>query len=201
MGSTPEHLASSFWKKPKTFRLKRQSVESAASLIRSYRRKRSEPSSPSSAETRNCPHQTKSKHVPIVVAQYDPIVAPDSPCTFVGLSSSRRSTIVSNGPHLSGVLLPSRKFVGDSSSTRPRHVEIVIQDWVLPVQRFSSSPINLPFDFDELQTPATPKLSPGPGWRVKRQVRTGPIRWTQRHRHHHFIPTDFAAAMATMSRA
>jgi hypothetical protein len=35
-------------------------------------------------------------------------------------------------------------------------VEIVIPDWALPIQRFSTSPINLPFDLEGLQTPVSP---------------------------------------------
>jgi hypothetical protein len=90
-------------------------------------------------------------------------VAPKSPCTSVGLSSSRTSTFVSsNSPSLSSSPLSSPKSVGDSSSVRSRHVEIVIPDWALPIQRFSSSPIDLSFELQGLRTSVSTSDSPPP---------------------------------------
>lgn len=166
---------SSIWKKPKAYKLKRvlsnqkrRSHESASSLIHSYRKAHSatqsihsEHSSPVGASSSSSP--TRPKHIPIVIPHYVPIVAPVSPCTSTGLSSSRTSTIVSSDhPSLSNFPLPGNKSVGDSSSIRSRHVEIVIPDWALPIQRFSSSPINLPIDFEGLKSPVSPTwdLSP-----------------------------------------
>lgn len=162
---TPLGDFSPFWKKPKALKLKRvlssrrQSIESAGSLIRSYRRGHSgrDPSQSSRSPSFDTPHspcQTRTKHVPIVIPHYE--VAPKSPCTSVGLSSSRTSTIASSGhASLSGSLFPNRKSVG-GSSVRSRHVEIVIPDWALPIQRFSTSPINLNFDLEGLHTPVSP---------------------------------------------
>lgn len=163
---------SSFWKRPKAFKFKRartdrrQSVESAGSLIRSNCRlpsakhsAQSDPSSPTASHHSSC--QTRTTHVPIVIPSYE--VTPDSPCTSFRLSSSRTSTFVSSSqPSLSGYPLPSRKSICDSSSVRSRHVEILIPDWALPVQRFSTSPINLRFDFERPQTPVLPNHTRSP---------------------------------------
>jgi hypothetical protein len=158
-------------KRPKALKLrrvllssrKRRSVESAASLIRSQ----------IEVDSAKCPGQshhhcspgsdtapqTRTKHIPIIIPPYEPSVAPSSPCTSGGLSSSRSSTFVSsNQPSLFGFPLPNRKSAGDSSSVRSRHVEIVIPDWALPLQRFSVSPINLSFD-PELNNPIAPDCS------------------------------------------
>jgi hypothetical protein len=164
------------WKKPRVSKLKRAlsnqkrpSHESASSLVaRSCRRAhlaanpvRSERSSAVDANPPSCP--TRPKHVPIVIPHYVPIVAPTSPCTSSGLSSSRTSTIASSGtPSLSGFPFPNRKSVGEPSSIRSRHVEILIPDWALPIQRFSSSPITLPIEFDGLKTPLSPRWSSRP---------------------------------------
>jgi hypothetical protein len=168
--TTPLGEYPSAWKKPRVSKLKRalssqrrSSHESASSLlVRSYRKAhlaanplRSERTSAVDADTSSRP--TRPKHVPIVIPHYVPIVAPASPCTSSGLSSSRTSTIVSSDtPSLSSFPLPSRRSVGESSSIRSRHVEIVIPDWALPIQRFSSSPIALPIDFEGLKTPVSP---------------------------------------------
>lgn len=97
-------------------------------------------------------YQTRSKHIPIIIPPYE--VVPGSPCTSNQLSS-RASTIVSSTPHsLSEFPTPSHKSVGDSSSLRSRHVQILIPDWAIPVQEFSTSPINLSFGSDRLGTPA-----------------------------------------------
>ncbi|KZM19853.1 uncharacterized protein EKO05_0004079 [Ascochyta rabiei] len=157
----------SFWKKPKALKLKRalstqrrSSHESnAGSLFRSYRwthsaKQPSESDSSSPAGSCASSHQSRSKHVPIVVPDYDLSVAPQSPCTSVGLSSSRSSTIDSSRhPSLSGFPSPNRGSIGDTSSLRSRHVEIVIPDWVLPTHRYSTSPVKLPFDSGRVKTP------------------------------------------------
>ncbi|KAF2691958.1 hypothetical protein K458DRAFT_354111 [Lentithecium fluviatile CBS 122367] len=168
--TTPLGESTTVWKKPRVSKLKRAlsnqrgpSHGSASSLlVCSYRRAHSavnpahsEPSSPIDASLPSCP--TRPKHVPIVIPHYVPIVAPESPCTSSGLSSSSTSTIVSSGhPSLSSFPLPNHKSVGDTSSIRSRHVEIVIPDWVLPIQKFSSSPITLPIEFEGLKTPVSP---------------------------------------------
>jgi hypothetical protein len=147
-------------RRPKTFRLKRallstkkrRSVESSDPLVRSHSKVHSviNPGPPSSSST-GPPHQTKTKHIPIVIPPYEPIVAPKSPCTSVGLTSSRTSTFVSSDrPSLSGYPRPERKSVGDSSSVRSRHVEILIPNWAIPIQRFSTSPISLSFTSEEV---------------------------------------------------
>jgi hypothetical protein len=152
-------------RRPKTFKLKR-------ALLSSKKRRSVEPSDPPicsnskvhPAASPDPPHsysfsstgsvrQTKAKHVPIIIQPYEPVVAPESPCTSVGLGSSRTSTFVSSGrPSISGYPQPSPKSVGDSSSVRSRHVEIVIPDWALPIQKFSTSPINLSFTSEEVCT-------------------------------------------------
>lgn len=173
----------SFWKKPKAFKLKRalstqrrSSHESTAgSLIRSYRwthsaKKPSQSDSSSPVESCASSHRSKSKHVPIVVPDYDLSVTPESPCTSVGLSSSRSSTIESSRhPSLSGFPSPNRGSIGDSSSLRSRHVEIVIPDWVLPTHRYSTSPIKLPFDPDRVKTPVL-SYRPQSSTRMARQT-------------------------------
>ena len=174
VGASSEPLGdiSSFWKKPRALNLKRaltskrHSVESAGSLFSAYRRVHSRNLSDhcgtSSLGGNRCPsRQTRSKHVPIVVARYDQLVAPESPCTRTEFSSSPTSTIVSSSrPSLSGFPLPSGKSLSKSSSVKSRHVEIVIPDWAIPVQRFSSSPIKLFLDREEPQNIATPLHSP-----------------------------------------
>ncbi len=149
----------SFWKKPKSSRLKRvlssqsrSSHESTAgSFTRSYRwthlaKKRSQPNPPSPVESCASSKRSRSKHVPIVVPDYDLPVAPKSPCTSVGLSSSRSSTVESSRhPSLSDFPSPNRGSLCDSSSLRSRHVEIVIPDWVLPTHRYSTSPVKPSF--------------------------------------------------------
>jgi hypothetical protein len=169
----PLGQTSLFWKRPRAFKFKRalsnkrRSVESAGSLFGVCRKVHSENqfdhSGASSLVERRCPsRQTKPKHVPIVIAQhYDPVVAPDSPCTSLGFSSSRTSTIVSSSrPSLSGFPLPGGKSLSESSSLKSRHVEILIPDWAIPVQRFSSSPIKLPFDLITPQESSAPLKGP-----------------------------------------
>lgn len=150
-------------KRPKAFKLKRRllsskkkrSVESAGSLVRSHSRVDSAKDPGQSdrhsylGATGTAP-RTRTKHIPIIIPSYGPSVAPSSPRTSVGLSSSRSSTFVSSyQPNLFGFPLPNQKSVGDSSSVRSRHVEIVIPDWALPIQRFSVSSINICFEFGE----------------------------------------------------
>jgi hypothetical protein len=141
---------------------KRRSVESSDSLICSH----SDafpikgPGPPSFLST-GLPRQTKTKHIPIVIPSYEPIVAPTSPCTSVGPTSSRTSTFVSsNCSSPSGYPRPDRKSLGDSSSVRSRHVEILIPDWALPIQQFSTSPINLSFTSEEVCTSVLAHDSP-----------------------------------------
>lgn len=162
-------------KRPKAFKLKRgfllsskkrRSVESAASLIHSHTRVDSA-KDPSQFHRHSSlgrtARRTRIKHIPIVIAPYGPSVAPSSPCSSGGLSSSRSSAFVSSyQPSLFGFPLPSQKSVGDSSSVRSRHVEIVIPDWALPIQRFSVSPINISFEFEESSLPLTSDCSHGP---------------------------------------
>lgn len=157
----------SFWKKPKALRLKRalstqrrSSHEStASSLIRSYRwthsaKKSIERDCPSPSESCAPSPRLRSKHVPIVVPEYDLSVAPESPCTSVGLSSSRSSTVESSRhPSLSFFPSPNRGSIGDTSSSRSRYVEIVIPDWVLPTHRNSTSPVRRSFHSDQAKTP------------------------------------------------
>lgn len=117
----------------------------------------------------SCSIKPRPKHVPILIPHYVPSVAPDSPCTSCGLSSSRTSTVLSSRhPSLSSFPLP-RSSLGDSSSIRSRHVEIVIPDWALPIQRFSTSPITLPFDLD-IKTPSAPPWALSPSRMMARQT-------------------------------
>jgi hypothetical protein len=152
-------------RRPKSFKLrrallssrKRQSVESSDSLTCSHSDAPSvkNPGPPSFLST-GSPCQTKTKHIPIVIPSYEPIVAPTSPCTFVGPTSSRTSTFVSSkSPSLSGYPRSDRKSVGDCSSVRSRHAEILIPDWALPIQKFSSSPINISFTSEKVCTSVT----------------------------------------------
>jgi hypothetical protein len=173
--TTPLSESPSIWKHSRVFRLKRAlsnqktpSYESANSLLR-FNRKPSSPaysdrSEPSSPVNTTYPHSPiRPKHVPIVISHYVPVVAPASPCHSVGLSTSSTSTFVSSGyPSFSYHPSPNCKSVGDSSSTRSRHVEIVIPDWAIPINRFSSSPSALAIDFGALKSPVSPPwdLSP-----------------------------------------
>jgi hypothetical protein len=174
--TTPLGDYPSLWKKPRVSKIKRalsnqkkSSHGSASSLVlRSYRRPfsaanpaHSEPATAVDAARPSCP--TRPKHVPIVIPHYAPNVAPESPCTSSGLSSSRTSTVVSSRhPSLSSFTSPSCKSAADSSSIRSRHVEIVIPDWALPIQQFSSSPITLPIEFEGPTTPVSPLWDSGP---------------------------------------
>ena len=175
LGASTEPLGdASFWEKPAGLKLKRvlsnnrRSVESASSRIRSYRRRgqsatlsdHSGFALPSAAHP-SC--QTNFKHLPTVVPHYD-FVAPDSPrspCTSAGSGSTRDSTIVTSS-HRSFSISPvlKRKSVSDSSSLRARHVEILIPQWAIPVQGFSSSPLKLAFDFDKFHGPSRGDVSP-----------------------------------------
>lgn len=157
----------SFWKKPKAPSLKgalsaqkRSSHDfTAGSLFRSYRwihsvRKPSQSNPSSPVESCTSSARPRSKHVPIVVPEYDLSVAPESPCTSVGLSSSRSSTIESSRqPSLSNFPSANRGSIGDTSSSRSRHVEIVTPDWVLPTQRNSTSPPKRAFLYDQAKIP------------------------------------------------
>ncbi|KAF1834165.1 galactose oxidase [Decorospora gaudefroyi] len=182
IGASTEPLGDtlSFWKKPKALNFKRalskkrHSVESAGSLFSAYRRVHSAHQTDhfgvTSIESRCPSHQTKPKHVPIVIAHYDPVVAPKSPCNSTRVSSSQTSTTVSSSrPSLPDFPLPgvksvsessSVKSVSESSSVKSRHVEILIPDWAIPVQRFSSSPIKLPFVLGTPRASSPPPQSP-----------------------------------------
>jgi hypothetical protein len=150
---------SSIWK---GFKLKRASSNKTKRrplefTIRSYRKRSPTVDSGRSDQIShvgsNPTCQTRSKHIPIIIPPYE--VVPGSPCTSDRLSSSRASTIVSSTPHsLSEFPTPSHKSVGDSSSLRSRHVQIVIPDRAIPIQEFSTSPINLSFESERLRTPA-----------------------------------------------
>jgi hypothetical protein len=185
-GTEPLNELPSFWKKPKALKLKRalstqrrESHEStASSLIRSYRwthsaRKPSQSDPTSPVESCASSHRSRSKHVPIVVPDYDLSVAPESPCTSVGLSSSRSSTVESSRhPSLSGFPSPNRGSVGDSSSFRSRHVEIVIPDWVTPTHRYSTSPIKRTVEPGRIRTPVLAYRPKSPN-RMARQTPSG----------------------------
>ncbi|KAF2641646.1 hypothetical protein P280DRAFT_397147 [Massarina eburnea CBS 473.64] len=154
--TTPLSESRSIWENPRVAKLRRAlsnqtrpSYESATSLVRFHRKPQ--------------PPATRPKHLPIVIPHYVPVVAPESPCTSTALSSPRTSTFVSTShPSLDFFPSPIRKSVGDSSSTRSRHVEIVIPEWAIPIQPFSPEPIALPVDFGAVKTPASPPwlLSP-----------------------------------------
>ena len=174
--TTPLGDYPSLWKKSRVSKLRRAlsnqrppSHEPASFLVdRSYRRPASvanpaprEPPTAVDAGRPCCP--TRPKHVPILLPHYAPTVAPGSPCTSSGLSSSRTSTVISSGhPSLSSFPPPSCKSAGDSSSIRSRHVEIVIPDWALPIQRFSFSPTALASEWEGLKTPLTPSWDSRP---------------------------------------
>jgi hypothetical protein len=160
VGASSEPLGdTSFWKKPKALKLnrvlssnKRRSGESATSRIRTFRRVHSanHPGQSRFSPSGDTSCQTKHKHQPIVIPHHD--LSLESPCTSSGYSSSRTSTIVSSNTSLSGFPRANRK--SDSSSVRARHVEILIPQWAIPVQRFSATPIDLGFD------PEVPKVAP-----------------------------------------
>jgi hypothetical protein len=144
--SEPVDDFSLFWKRPK-FKRTLSNKRRSGSLFRAYRRIHSAQSDHSALESRPPSRQTKPKHVPIVVA-------PESPCTSIGFSSSRTWTVVSSSrPSLENPF----SLRGAKSSSKTRHVEILIPDWARPVQRFSPPQINLQFDTG---TPA-PRQSPG----------------------------------------
>lgn len=137
---------------------KRPSLESATSPVSTYSSLHSPNSSAGSSQRYSLPGsppagQTKAKHIPIIVSPYEPVVVPRSPCTSVALSSSRTSTFVSSDcPSPPSFPQADQKSAGDSSSVRSRrHVEIVIPDWALPIQRFSTSPISLWIESEALR--------------------------------------------------
>jgi hypothetical protein len=171
-----------FWQRPKAAKLKRAlsaqrrtSHESATSFFRSHRWSHSakhppKPVPPPLDPRRDSLRQSDFKHVPIAISHYDLDVAPESPCNSVDLSSSPTSSTTSSGyPSLSNFPLPNRKSAGDSSSLRSRHVEIVIPDWALPIQTFSTSPIKLEFDTEKRQPPVPP-IPPRSAARMARQT-------------------------------
>lgn len=160
----------SAWKKPRRSRLKRafsshrrHSQDPAGATSLSRRSLQLPPPSPSwthsSSPSVQSASPTRPKHVPIVIPRYASTVAPGSPCESAGLSSSRTSTIISSDqPSLSDFPLPRRKSsFGESPTCRPRHVEIVIPDWILPVQRLSAPHISLPTSFSEFDKPQSPR--------------------------------------------
>lgn len=176
--TTPLGDVTPFWKRPKGLRLKRvlsdkpQSIDDSAASRRSscsYQasprlKSASQSTRSTSVDTTTSSRQTKAKHIPIVIPPYGPQPSSESPCPSIRFdSSSPTSTFVSSKhPSFSGLPLQGRKSVGDSSSVRSRHVEIVIP-WTLPDQRFSTSPINLSFDSegpDAVVAPALPPKSP-----------------------------------------
>ncbi|KAF1974420.1 hypothetical protein BU23DRAFT_461913 [Bimuria novae-zelandiae CBS 107.79] len=172
VGAGPVGDRSSIWKKPRVLKLRRAlsnqrtRFREAASF---HIRAQSEHPSPVVTHI-SCSTKPRPKHVPIVIPHYVPSVAPDSPCTSCGLSSSRTSTVVSSGhPSFFEFALPCSS-VGDSSSLRSRHVEIVIPDWALPIQRFSTSPITLPFDFEEIKALTSPPWASSPARMMARQT-------------------------------
>lgn len=124
VGASTEPLGdvSSFWKRPTAFKIKQALFNKRRSLdSRTY-----------SAN-------------PIATTRYDPRVVPESARTSIGFRSFRTSTIIpSSRPSLSGPPIPSGNSLSDSSSTKSRHVEILIPNLAIPVQRISSLPINLP---------------------------------------------------------
>ncbi|KAF2655039.1 galactose oxidase [Lophiostoma macrostomum CBS 122681] len=141
------------WRRPKASALKRvwsnrkrRSRESASTLSHLQGRRYARPLAAQPQDPRlhsSLPSSpSRPKHVPIVIPRYVPIVAPESPCNSVAFSSSRTSTVVSSErPSLSNFPLPGRKSSVDSSSLRPRHVEIVIpSDWTSPGHPNSTSP-------------------------------------------------------------
>ncbi|KAF2751938.1 galactose oxidase [Sporormia fimetaria CBS 119925] len=162
-----------FWKKRKALRVKR---------VWSTRRNRSQDSgnqprprcslqSPrlsdhsqrASSDAPSLSPRTTPDHVPIIVPRHGSVVTSDSVCESLGFSSSRTSTVVSSDrTSLSDFPLPSRKHADDTTSPRSRHVEILIPDWILPVQEFPTSPIKLPVDLPRLKPSSSPleKSSP-----------------------------------------
>ncbi|KAH6878087.1 hypothetical protein BKA58DRAFT_88433 [Alternaria rosae] len=152
IGSSTQPLGdtSPFWKKSRRLHIKqivskkRRSVDSTGFSSSAYRRIQSE-NTPESG----CP--PASSHVPIV---YDQIATPESHCTSIDFSPSQSSGSLS----LAGSPLPSDR-PSSESSVSPRHVEIVIPDWAIPLQRFSPSSINPPFDLGGFQrAPASPHI-------------------------------------------
>ncbi|OCL13246.1 galactose oxidase, partial [Glonium stellatum] len=152
--TTPLKDSSSIWRRPKSPKSKRaQSAErklsenSASSLVRAYRKLYSPaslPLSPDHSPPTAANHSSSAfrpKYLPIVVPRYVPIVAPSSPCYSAESSPSNPSTTTSSECcSISDFPLPGRKASEDSSSSKSRHVEILIPDWAQPVQRLSASP-------------------------------------------------------------
>lgn len=142
VGASTERLGdtSLFWKRPREINIrqvltrKKRSVDSTGSLSSTYRRVHLETPLES-----NWSRRIESKHVPIV---HDQIVTPKSLCTSFDLSSPPSSSC----PSLSGIPWPSSKSLIRSLSVKSRHVEIVIPNWAIPLQKFSSSSVELLLD-------------------------------------------------------
>ncbi|PVI03351.1 hypothetical protein DM02DRAFT_652629 [Periconia macrospinosa] len=173
--TTPLGESDTIWRKPKVLNLKR--------VLSNQRRPNWDPAnlhirtkqktpflarsaffgSSSPGENNSGACALKPKHVPIVIPDYVPVLNPQLPCNSVGPVSLRSSTLVSSGhPSFSLLPSPSWKSVGDSSSIRSRHVEIVIPDWATPIQRSPSPSISQPVATKLLPACALPakELSP-----------------------------------------
>lgn len=165
--TAPLKDSSSIWRRPKSPKTKRvQSTErkpsedSASSLARAYRKVYSPARYPISLNhspttgADHSPSASRPKYVPIVVPRYVPIVAPSSPCYSAESSPSTSSTSTSSECcSISDFPLPGWKASEDSSSSKSRHVEILIPDWAQPVQRLSASPVNARSDGSIIRAP------------------------------------------------
>ncbi|CAI6335910.1 unnamed protein product [Periconia digitata] len=173
--TTPLGESHSIWKKPKVFNLKRSpsnqtSPEFEPAIFRARSKPRTTFPAPSTlfgssslVDARYSSPAVKPKHVPIVIPDYAPVVNPHLSCTSSGLASLRSSTVVSSGrPSFSLLPSPDQKSIGDSSSVKSRHVEIVIPDWAIPIKK---SPCLLPspsFDTPISTTCALPAAESSP---------------------------------------
>jgi hypothetical protein len=156
--TTPLDEVSTIWKRPRILKLNRSSSKKKKRRPLQEAVRKSGSSDHYSLVEGDRSRRTKSKHTPILIPPYE--VAPESPCTSARTSSSRTSTALSSTCHsVAGFPSPSGKSFGDSSSIRSRHVKIVIPDWILPVQRFSASPITLSFGSEELDNSITAQSS------------------------------------------
>ena len=163
---------SSSWKRPKSSRRlkralassRRGSQESASILFQPHRKVHS-PTLPAHlyelpVEAKHSSSTPSPKHVPIVLPHYVPSLAPDSPCDSAG---SRTSTIISSERHsLSSFPHTDHKSLGDSSSFRSRHVEIVIPDWASPLQNYSPPSLHLRIESESPKAFASQPWDPSP---------------------------------------
>ncbi|KAI9692092.1 MAG: hypothetical protein M1820_009527 [Bogoriella megaspora] len=146
-------------KRPEPPAARSQLLSGAAKFSRSEEARASLESSKQSAPQSHC-NPSKSKHIPIVIPRYEPLVALDKPSFWTPAPSpikTSSSSSASSGSLFLDPTLRERKTSADSGRSIPRHVEIVIPDWAKPVLQLPDTPTSLCISRDELSRSVTPK--------------------------------------------